>query len=306
MHVRGNGRHGRRQGRGGHQHRFWKTPQTIVLFANITSLSSKAIADLKQDPAQVVMLAEHHVVQSKAKWLGNTIRSMDRRPFAAFAQGTIEHGSQGGILIAPRKHISVSKSLGWTQDRYGVFSNPSSCRFSASMQLNGKVPIILCAGYHRNGMDDDIWRQWSRDTNGGRLLFIGAADFNISREQVRESPWLGLLDAALVDFDGITCSSGDGRAIDFVVVSKSLLPQVKVSVEWGHPWSPHAALRITLRWDLEAMHKWVPKRPSQWSLGGLHQLPTADFDDILLQTKEKLARDPQFSAASIHSQQYWS
>ena len=126
------------------------------------------------------------------------------------------------------------------------------------------------------------------------------------QSRVNESPWLGLLDAPLVDVDGISCSRGDGRAIDFVVVSRSLLPQVKVSVEWGHPWSPHAALRITLRWDLEAMHKWVPKRPSQWSLGGLHQLPTADFDDILLQTKEKLARDPQFSAASIYSQQYWS
>ena len=174
------------------------------------------------------------------------------------------------------------------------------------MQLNSKVPVILCLAYHRLGLDDDVWRQWSRDTQGGNLFFLGLGDFNSSRDQVEASPWLSLLNAVVVKFEGITCSSGKGRAIDFVVCSKELAPLISVSVEWGHPWSPHAALRVRLCWDLDTMFKWMPKRPSQWNLDGLHQVPTDGFDDILAQTKNQLEGVSRFRQASSISQNLWS
>eukprot|EP00959_Pyramimonas_sp_CCMP1952_P286317 5986958-Pyramimonas_sp.AAC.1 len=72
-------------------------------------------------------------------------------------------------------------------------------------------------------------------------------DFNATPEELARSGWLLTLKARILTPEGvnITCTTGEGRMLDYVVVPDSFRPFLKrVMPIQKLPWGPHVGLNI--------------------------------------------------------------
>ena len=89
-----------------------------VYFANITNWSDKAIQYLLHekgsapDLAEVICLAEHHLVTAQLPAPRKLISKAGRFAFITSATPTGLGGSSGGTMVLPRKGMDISKVQG--------------------------------------------------------------------------------------------------------------------------------------------------------------------------------------------------
>ena len=79
--------------------------------------------------------------------------------------------------------------------------------------------------------------------------FIIAGDFNMEPAELMGTQWAQKLRAQIVFPDvPFTCTSGEGRVLDYYVVSKGLLPALhSITCCDTTPWRPHLGLSMSIR-----------------------------------------------------------
>ena len=89
-------------------------------------------------------------------------------------------------------------------------------------------------------------------TATGQTPFIYACDWNSTVDEVMNTGWPEQLQAELVTPHNVSAScvqeqGAAGSMIDYVLVSQSLVPYVKVEAMVGVPRAPHMGLIITIK-----------------------------------------------------------
>jgi exonuclease III len=104
--------------------------QLNIYFANITSWSDKAVEYLLQkkdsppSTADIICVAEHHLVTEKLKAPRKAIAKAGRFSFITSATPTGQGGCAGGTMVLPRSELDVTKVRG--RDT-GIMNDWSAC-----------------------------------------------------------------------------------------------------------------------------------------------------------------------------------
>ena len=143
--------------------------------------------------------------------------------------------------------------------------------FLAGMQIGMQgFDLLLFGSYHRGGLDLTVLTDVARATHDGQLPFVLFGDFNDTPEEIEKLGWLARMNACVIHPGQGTCtnfraadSRGDGRCIDYVIISKKLRRIVHaLHVSWQVPFAPHAALTLHLSRDPRLLLETKAKKPS--------------------------------------------
>ena len=102
------------------------------------------------------------------------------------------------------------------------------------------------------GANSDLLTSIQKKTDGGRRFVIAAGDFNIAADELEASGLLDALGLTLVRPEGvdITCTSGKGAMLDYVLVTTRFATAVvSVKAVQSVPWGPHYGIRVMYRTD---------------------------------------------------------
>ena len=132
--------------------------------------------------------------------------------------------------------------------------------------IAGGRSLLVLGGYHKDGLMDDLMEAIAAITLNGSRDFVFLADWNETEDTVRKSPWLGLLKArVLAPADARpTCWAAEaGSAIDFAIVSARVEHLARLETVQEVPWSPHAALRLSIQRAPQSWRVLAPRRPAK-------------------------------------------
>jgi hypothetical protein len=82
-----------------------------------------------------------------------------------------------------------------------------------------------------------------------RVPFLVYADWNVEPLMLAQSGWFDPLSGFVVVPTGatISCSSGRGSMLDYLLVSKSMIPRLRsVTMDLNSVWAPHCGLRVVV------------------------------------------------------------
>ena len=157
-------------------------------------------------------------------------------------------GNYGGCILGTAsgvKHIQLSDA----QPRGAGFRAASPNLVGTQIEFQTS-PALFFGSYHRGGFDKTILQRVVAYTNGGRIPFVLAGDFNQDPESEEVQFWCGLLEATvLLAHGGPTCAASGGApsTLDYLMVSKELRPLfLSCWVDWAVPFGPHAAIRFQM------------------------------------------------------------
>ena len=239
-----------------------------ILFGNITTLSPKALHFLQYDTSDAILAVETHWSPASDPRGGQIIRkwsSQDRHLVIAPPQNSLTSasGSYGGALASVKRALQFqplldSQRLTGIRASAWVSQNPYLVGFQ--MGLRNGVDLLCFGCYHRDGMQLELLNEVARITRNGALPFLLVGDFNDVRGVVEASGWLQQTFSTVIGPTAATCTSG--RCIDYVIASNSILPIVhSVKIDWSIPFSPHAALRITISRDTAKLRELKVVKP---------------------------------------------
>ena len=212
-----------------------------LLFANVTSFSSKAQAFLMRQQVHGWAAAETHIKQDG---LSDTLRRLgDGHDFTvahAVPSADSSKGSYGGVLMASRRHLAARPAFGSLSEGRVAVSDATDMAVRSFALQGGE--ILWASSYVRGGRLEPHVARIAQATRQGAQPFVWTADFNVSFEEVSRQPWLARLDAVAIWPDGseVSCEQGALSRINFAVVSRQLAPYVsRCSFVLGVPLTPH-------------------------------------------------------------------
>ena len=228
-----------------------------VFYANISMWNRDAEDFLQSESSQVIMLAEHRLDDFMfSSQIHNKIQTWRRRAFFSPAQrtGTAKWATSGGVMAMPRSYLYTDKL---DEDLFsfctsGPAADPSiAARWTGCILRLKSVSILLIVVYLQTGEE-------LSDTNmavlhqvclavahfSGEVIIVG--DWQMEPATLARFPTLEKLGLRILCPDNVsaTCTAGDGRLIDFALVSSPIFSFLKISGDFAVPWDSHAALRI--------------------------------------------------------------
>jgi hypothetical protein len=231
--------------------------QLNIYFANVTSWSDKAVEYLlhkKESPpfsADVICVAEHHLVTEKLKGPRKAIHKAGRFSFITSATLTGQGGSAGGTMVLPRTGMDITKVRG--RDT-GPMNDWSAC------SIRGKArDLVVISLYLKDGegmSPTNLLRlgQVHDLVQALKVPWIIFGDFNMSPGTLDQGGFLDLIGGTVILADGgaSTCTAGTGSLIDFAIARKDIADSVLLTQDLTAPWSP----------------MWASWHLSKWKLGG--------------------------------------
>ena len=230
-----------------------------VIFANTTYWSSKAADYLQSKGVLSFIAVETHVQGDCLKEALNKLGSTKWRCCYAPPDRTVgqagAEGSQGGAIAGIRPsvhHLNMPEAMAEQGGIDGVARSIVPHTAGWQVTLQGATPILIMGAYHRGGLQDGLMGDLARVTVNGAVPFVYAADWNCSPQEVEESGWPAQLGAEVLCPSNVeaTCIMGEqdkGTMIDFVLVSRSLRPLLKVTALSDVPWSPYVGLHLAIQ-----------------------------------------------------------
>lgn len=243
----------------------------LIDLRNITSFpfkerfTSSTSALLKESTAHVHISIESHVQGSEAAEVGNYLCEKGKWACAIAPAEDTAKGSRGGIIVQARKFLTwapLDESCKITDDTW-VWKNLAYVT-GIFVQLRS-IMFPIFGLYGRNGLSSPETVQALQEVNhftqGGRVPFLLAGDFNATPQEFEASGWLAKLQAQVVHTGKPTCTK---RCIDYIVVSTRLRGLVvDLQQSWAFNIPPHASLRLALSRDKADFLTWAPRVPSR-------------------------------------------
>ena len=244
-----------------------------MYFANITTLSEKALAELEQLDPHIIGLAETHIPANKDKKAFKRLthrRPANRAKYTTPASPSpiSNSGTNGGTAVLPRNYLSTTKVAPELWKNFHKQSPQVTRHDLAACALHTRFgPILVCSGYALKEDYQDLLKGVAAVSRNGKTPFILAADFNVPAQEVQTCWALEQLQA--VTFSPTNCtetcfsgSTANGTSIDYVVCSKILAPYIGVIKRIADtPWSPHFALWFYVNLESDSILTDVPVRP---------------------------------------------
>ena len=170
-----------------------------------------------------------------------------------YAQKTGEHvlATSGGVMILPRSFLHTTP-LDPALVSQVVVDTAFVQRWSACVLRTKSVSVLLIIIYLRTAENlSDLNLMILSQIFNIAALFPGevliGGDWNMEFDQLSQCSWISYLGLKLVAPKNVlhTCSSGQGRVIDYFLASPNLAPFIDIDVEYAVPWKPHAGLRLS-------------------------------------------------------------
>ena len=160
----------------------------------------------------------------------------------------------GGVLVAARRWLGTTALCPITKDGVPGFVEPVGNNFSfMSWRTAGLTiavgGIYLEPGLGPQGCNLERLAEVATFLTQLSIPFILAGDFNMEPSELMGTQWAHKLKAQIVWPDvPFTCTSGEGRVLDYYVVSKGLLPALhRITCSDATPWRPHLGLTLAIR-----------------------------------------------------------
>ena len=160
----------------------------------------------------------------------------------------------GGVLVAARRWLGTTSLCPSTKDGVPGFVEPVGNNFSFMSWRTAGLTIAIGGIYLEPGLGpqgSNLERLAEVATFLTQLAtpFILAGDFNMEPAELMGTQWAHKLGAQIVWPDvPFTCSSGEGRVLDYFVVSKGLLPALhRITCSDATPWRPHLGLTLSIQ-----------------------------------------------------------
>jgi hypothetical protein len=204
------------------------------------------------------MVAEHHLHGQRLQALvDETAPRLGWRAHCAEARSTGKGGTSGGVGVFARRHLQVAYPGPIEQSRGQDWAR-------VGLRLKG-VTILLGAVYLQVGGATGVLEEANLERlfqlrpylDRCALPFVLAGDWNCTPTDLKTLSWLDDLQADVVlPWDlGFTCTSGEGRVLDYWVASRSLIPPVQAAARDPEAsWRPHVGIEIRLSKRVRACH----------------------------------------------------
>ena len=182
--------------------------------------------------------------------------------------GRSETGTMGGAAIVTRGHLHIREYAEANpppspEQLCGVGLDWSAITIRARGMDVLLVALYLTSGDAKSRENYTKFEQVTRLVKAVGSPFIIIGDFNQTPDQLIEwgvlTPMAGHV---LAPRAALTCTSGTGRLIDYVVCSKSLLPVLHLQTEENVPWKPHVGLRLRLNMRPRTLEALFQSRPA--------------------------------------------
>ena len=248
-----------------------------ICYANITQWTKDAKEWVTQQNHSIVMMVETHLTGVKLEAAHNDLCRQRWQPTLLEAYETGRGGNSGGQLFTVREGQSAYKLHSYDLQGNG---------FLANVLQRQHLELVLVTLYLKCGED---LNSHANSTILGQLAaflqelatpWIVAGDFQVPPLQWDGHNLLNVLKAEIVCAGQPTMISG--AELDYLLVSRSVAPFVRVTVNWDVPWKPHAALNIAV--DKEAPTLLLPQLT--------HYIAVPKLDDQV-QSWEEFAPSPK-------------
>ena len=222
--------------------------ELVDIFAsNITMWGPKAEEFLATSLAPIWVVTETHLVghryrDLKARMLrkgwdlypAHATPNTKSTPGAAALELGADPGraTTGGVLVAARRWLGTTALCPITKDGVPGFIEPVGNNFSFMSWRTAGLTIAIGGIYLEPSLGPqgcNLERLAEVATSLTQLAtpFILAGDFNMEPGELMGTQWAHKLGAQIVWPDvPFTCTSGEGRVLDYYAVSKRLLPAV--------------------------------------------------------------------------------
>ena len=222
------------------QLRQMQTPQQQrsfgFLVANVTSHRREIQTWISERGPSAFGLQELHLVQDqcrvaqidyeRGKWCTQTL--------PAFNTGK---GTSGGLMLGARNHLNMRAGPSFALEgkgfQFGIF------RFRGHDVAIGTIYLESGAGLE-GGVNPRILAELLVVIQSLACKWLLAGDWNMTWEELQESPFPRLAKAGVVHPDQATTTQG--RILDYALCSRTLSSLLTVEVQWEVPFRPHAAV----------------------------------------------------------------
>ncbi|CAK0907479.1 unnamed protein product, partial [Prorocentrum cordatum] len=250
---------------------FGKRDFASIFFGNVTSYSLKVKKFIESADHDVIGLAEHHLCKGKCDQEEKRLRSFGWRSEGAWTPASpstrSDSGTRGGACWLRRATYATSVHLQGANHQ-SVFQDALQDVSVVLWRFQGATfAFVVCYLDCSIGLVGTNARKMATIARIVKSLGIPwclVGDFNATPEELARSGWLLTLKAWIMTPEGvnITCTSGKGRMLDYVVVPDSFRPFLKrVMPIQKLPWGPRIGLDILVTARPAAVMLRAPVRP---------------------------------------------
>ena len=207
-----------------------------------------------KERADVIAFVEHHLDRCQFAPVRPKLKMMKRAAYISYARrlGLHRAATSGGQIIMPRASLDTSDLDPALVDHCLPRDHAESPRWTAMVLRTRGVSVLIVAVYLRTG---EGLSEENRAIIDQLLLlaafFVGivviVGDWQMTVEQLSQISLISKVGLAIVapPLVDATCSSGEGRLIDFCLLSERLVPYSIVEPEHKVPWKPHIGFRLS-------------------------------------------------------------
>ena len=228
-----------------------------IFYANISMWSKDAEDYLAQEASHIVTVAEHRLDEPMFRSTLSKLTFWKRQHYVAYAQrtGLSKWATSGGVAILPRRHL-YSKALDDDFVEYccdGATASAAALRWKGCILRLKSVSILHIVVYLKTNeelseFNSSVLQQvfLAVANFSGPSVVVG--DWQMEPSTLASSPWISKLGLRILVPQGasFSCKAGPGRLIDFCVVSNQIYDFLDAFLDFAVPWTPHAALRISM------------------------------------------------------------
>ena len=232
----------------------------------------KHYLETKREHYGAFLVAETHVIQSKADGVNIGMKKAGWRCYMSHSQqvldeskkGPKDHG-EGGTMAGALAHMQSSTVSEWhagymIEDFAPMILNIKGC--SVCM-----IAAYLRPGIGLGGRNASRMQMMAAFVSMIRMPWAIYADWNVEPADMEKSGWVTIIAGELIRPEGMqfTCLMGSKRLIDYLIVSRDMEPMIKSFVR--DPESPHEghlSLDLELDVEIKPMEGWqlhVPAPP---------------------------------------------
>ena len=241
------------------------------MLQNITTFGWKSkalLAQLAEEDCEycAVALAEHHLEEHKIAEAETLVRRVGGQPFWTQAAPSAKGGSHGGTALVIAGKVRAERLDRDMVDPISHLPREADDFIAVVISLGG-VRLILAVLYLTAG-------QGFGPVNARKLARLGAllrrlalpwlvvADWNAEPTQLIQSGWAARLGGVIMAPDvALTCTSGEGRLIDFGLLSFSARSIVKKCGVTKDTFKPHLGVWFELHRNPAEAQIRVMKKP---------------------------------------------
>ena len=193
---------------------------------NVSQWSKVATRYVKDSTDALILVSEHHLVESKTSKMGWQCRQHGYTPIisAAFQTEYDSHRAGTMILVANWWQSSVNPIDTQVWEALNLSPEQKARIIACQVNLPGQIGIMVACvyGYHMEGLSDanrSLLHSLTVLIRTVGLPTIVGGDFNLTVAELETSGFLNHNALVRMSLDSTTCLEGQGRCLDHILAS---------------------------------------------------------------------------------------